>query len=61
MKDKGEASKLVMSFYMMTKPQFSVGVKIIRSDNISEFTSAPMRKFYRNQGIIQQTNCSDTP
>ena len=35
-------------------------MKIIRSDNRYEFTSKPMKKFYREKGIIHQI-CVDTP
>ena len=36
-------------------------MKIVRSDNGYEFTSKPMKKFYREKGIIRQTMCVDTP
>ena len=61
MKDKSEASKLVMDFCKMVKTQFNVGVKVIRSDNGREFTSGPMKKFYAKRGIVRQTSCIDTP
>jgi len=46
MKEKSEASGLVMDFCMMTKTQFNASVKTIRSDNGSEFTFGPMKRFY---------------
>ena len=33
MRDKGEASKLIMNFCVMVKHQFSKSVKVIRNDN----------------------------
>ena len=61
MKDKSEASQLVVNFCLMVKTQFDANVKAIRSDNESEFASCPMKKFYGEQGIIHQTSCVDTP
>ena len=60
MKDKSQASKLVMDFCKMVKTQFNVGVKVIRSDNGREFTLGPMKKFYAKHGIVHQTNCVNT-
>ena len=51
-KDKSEASQLVMNFCMMVKIQFNVNVKIIQRDNGSEFVLSPVKKFYGEQGII---------
>jgi len=45
----------------MVNTQFETNVKIIRSDNDVEFTSNPMRKFYREKGIIHETSITDTP
>ena len=55
MKGKSEASQLVKIFSY----QFNIKVKIIRSDNGSEFIIGPMKKFYREEGIINQTSCVD--
>ena len=41
-----------MNFCLMVKTQFDANVKAIRSDNGSEFTSGPMKKFYGEQGIF---------
>jgi len=61
MKDKSEASKLVMNFCMMVRTQFNINIKVLRSDNRSEFTSGPMKEFYAKHGIVPQTSCVDAP
>ena len=61
MQEKSEASQLVKDFCMMVNTQFWAKVKVIRSDNGSEFTSGPMKRFYGEHGIIHQTSCVDTP
>jgi len=59
MRDKGETGKLVQNFVVFLKNQFGTNVKIIRSDNVIEFISNPMKKFYAEKGIM--TSCVDTP
>ena len=58
---KNEASQYLMDFCEMVKTQFGAKVKIIRSDNGAEFTSNLMKKFYRNNGIIHEAICVETP
>jgi len=60
MEDKSEASKLVKNFCHMVNIQFTMNMKIIKSDNGSEFTSGPMKESYGDQGVIHQTICVDT-
>jgi len=50
MKDRTEASKLLKEFIVMVHTQFNSKVKVVRNDNGSEFTSGPMKEFYREQG-----------
>jgi len=61
MNEKSEASQLLMDFCAMVNTQFETKVKVIRSDNCVEFTSNPMRKFYREKGTIHETSCTNTP
>jgi len=60
MKDKNEASKLVMNFCMMVRTQFSVNIKVLRSDNGSEFTSGHTKEFYAKHRMVHQTSYVDT-
>jgi len=61
MKEKSKVSQLLKDFYYIGITQFGVKVKIVWSDNGSEFTSAPMKTFHREQGIIHQRSYVDTP
>ena len=36
-------------------------MKVVRSDNASEFTLKPIQKFYQDHGIICQNSCVNTP
>ena len=43
MQDRSEASKLLKGFIAMVRNQFHKGIKVVRSDNGSEFTSNPFK------------------
>ena len=51
MQARTEASKLLKNFIVRVKNQFNRGVKVVRSDNGSEFTSGPMQNFYHESGF----------
>ncbi|PNX93517.1 retrovirus-related Pol polyprotein from transposon TNT 1-94 [Trifolium pratense] len=57
--DKTEVSKHLYQFLAMVERQFSAQVKIIRSDNGTEFTC--MKQNFRDCGIIHETSCVGTP
>ena len=61
MNEKNEAFQYLMDFCAIAKTQFGAKVKIIRNDNGVEFTSNLMKKFYRDNGIINEMSCVDTP
>jgi len=61
MKEKGEASKLLKEFIVMVRNQFHKGIKVVRSNNRSEFTSDPMQTFYGEHEILRESSCVDTP
>jgi len=45
-------------FVVFIQTQFDIGIKVIRSDNGTEFF---MTNFFSNKGIIHQTSCVNTP
>ena len=55
---KSDTPKHITTFINFVETQFSLKVKILCSDNGSEFT---MTKFYSDKGIIHQTSCVSTP
>lgn len=60
-RNKSQTLKLLIDFYYMLKTQFECSIKSFRSDNGLEFVSGMMQEFYRANGIIHQTSCTDTP
>ena len=58
MKTKAEIRDAITKFVIMINTQFQKKIKIICSDNGSEFMC---RDLYDNLGIIHQTSCIETP
>ncbi|KAL0427096.1 UNVERIFIED_CONTAM: Retrovirus-related Pol polyprotein from transposon RE2 [Sesamum latifolium] len=59
MAEKSEVTKLLKNFCVMAKIQFDKHVKVVRSDNGTEF--APLRSYFKENEIEFQTSCVDTP
>jgi len=60
MKNRSETSSLLKRFVAMIEDQFGKGIKIVGSDNKSEFIADPMLQFYAENGLIQQRSCVGT-
>nr|KYP54541.1 Retrovirus-related Pol polyprotein from transposon TNT 1-94 [Cajanus cajan] len=58
MRSKAETQSTLKNFILHVERQFNVKVKMVRSDNGSEFI---MQRFYDETGIIHQTSCIETP
>ncbi|PKH48991.1 hypothetical protein CRG98_050339, partial [Punica granatum] len=61
MREKSETMKRLMEFCNMAHTQFGRAVKVVRTDNGTEFLSKVMREFYLDRGIMHQTTCVETP
>ena len=57
--DKTKVYKMFSSFFSMIERQFDAKVKVVRSDNGTEFNC--MRDYFQHNGILFQTSCVDTP
>lgn len=60
-KSKEEVFESYVTFFKMLTKQFQVNIKIIRSDNGTEFTNLHVKAFNENNGIVHQTSCVYTP
>lgn len=58
MSHKSHTRSLIFSFIKLIETQFSSKVKIIRSDNGSEFN---MQSFFVDNDIVHQRSCIATP
>ncbi|KAJ0746343.1 putative RNA-directed DNA polymerase [Helianthus annuus] len=58
---KTEVFDNLCSFYELVLTQFEKKIKVIRSDNGTEFVNNQMNIFCKNKGILHQTSCAYTP
>lgn len=59
MLEKSEVSQLLKDFMALCDRQFGKKVRIVRSDNGSEFMT--LTSYFKQHGILHQTSCVDTP
>lgn len=61
LKSKTKVSHVLISFLAMIQRQFNHLVKIIRSDNGTEFTNNSLQQYCWKEGILNQFSCTSTP
>ena len=61
LKGKDEVFGMFVNFYNLVLTQFNKKVKVIRSDNGTEFLNNKMNEFVETIGIVHQTTCAYTP
>ncbi|CAL1379865.1 unnamed protein product [Linum trigynum] len=61
LKFKSEKAKYLQLFVRLASRQFSAAVRVIQTDNGTEFQSHELLDFYAAEGIHLQTSCTDTP
>ncbi|KAL4591437.1 hypothetical protein LXL04_004402 [Taraxacum kok-saghyz] len=61
LKGKDEVFGHIVNFYNMIKNQFDKTIKIVRSDNGTEFINQNFNTFFETKGIIHQSSCVYTP
>jgi hypothetical protein len=61
LKSKSEVFSCFKSFHAMVHTQFNMRIKILRSDNGTEYIDKSFRAFLDENGILFQTTCVDTP
>ena len=60
-RDKSEVTTCLKQFFILIQTQYHKTIKIIRSDNGTEFLNNPLRQFYHDMGVLVQTSCVGTP
>jgi len=61
MKQKNEVLKCFRDFCSLIGNQFDARVKVLRTDNGTEYVNNEFESFLSAQGILHQTTCLDTP
>ena len=58
---KSDVCVVLKNFFTLVKTQFNLLVKVIRTDNGSEFINTECTHLYTSMGIIHQRTCIHTP
>ena len=61
LKSKSKVFSYFKSFHAMVDTQFDLNIKILRSDNGTEYIDKSFRVFLDDNGILFQTTCVGTP
>jgi transposase InsO family protein len=61
MKHKDEVLKCFQNFRALYENQFNTQVKILRTDDGTEYVNKEFNAFLSRNGILHQTSCPDTP
>ena len=61
MRHKSDVRNVLPIFYNMVQTQFSLPVKVIRSDNGGEYLNSELLNFFQEKGILHETTCPHTP
>lgn len=61
LKNKSDVSYVFPNFANMIKTQFNTPIKRFRSDNARDYFNQIMSSFFKNEGIIHESSCVNTP
>ncbi|XP_057529771.1 uncharacterized protein LOC130808310 [Amaranthus tricolor] len=61
LKQKSEVFHVFVEFYNMICTQFQTQPRMFRTDNGREYINSNMQQFFKQQGLIHQTSCPNTP
>jgi hypothetical protein len=61
MKNKNDVFACFKDFHKGIQTQYSTVVKVLRSDNVTEYTNMAFGEYLSSQGIQHQTTCPYTP
>ncbi|XP_019231186.1 PREDICTED: uncharacterized protein LOC109212029 [Nicotiana attenuata] len=61
LKQKSEVRVLLQQFLVLVKTQFDKIIRVIRTDNGTEFINSVCSEMFKKLGIIHQTSCAYTP
>jgi len=61
MKDKSEVFQLFVNFYHIIQTQFGSLIKRLCSDNGREYVNQNLSNFLKDNGVVHELTCVDTP
>ena len=61
LKDKSDAANVFKEFYNIVYTQFNERIKMVCTNNGTEYFNLILANFFKNNGILHQSSCIDTP
>lgn len=61
LKHNSETHNVFRTFHMMIQTQFQASIRILRTDNGTEYFNSVLGPYLSQNGIIHQSSCVDTP
>jgi transposase InsO family protein len=61
LKGKSDVCQAVKDFFKMVQNQFQTNIQVFRSDNGKEYFNTMLSDFFRENGIVHQSSCPNTP
>ena len=61
MKEKFEVKTIFQTFHTMIQTQFQTTIKVFCFDNANDYFNTIVGDYLKNNGIIQQSSCLETP
>lgn len=61
MKTKDEAPSIFKQFHKMIETQFDAKIKVLHTDNGTEYVNQEIRQYPQENGIAHHTTCVDCP
>lgn len=61
MSEKSEVCQLFQNFYKMVETQFQSKIRILHTDNGTEYINDVLGQFLKDKGILHQSTCVNTP
>ena len=61
LKEKSEVPQIFEKFHSMIKTQYNAPIKIIRTDNGTEYFNSVLNQFLSTNGLLHHSSCVDSP
>ena len=61
LKEKYEVSSIFEKFYSMIRTQYDTSIKILRTDNGTEYFNNALNHFLSTRGLLHHSSCVDSP
>ena len=61
LKEKFEVPQIFETFYLMIHTQYDTKIKILRTDNSTEYFNSVLNNFISKKGLLHHNSCIESP